>query len=134
MQVSKLPNTVLQSWGSEAASDFAVWLTEQFSSIGLDPQIQISPFIARQKINVLMLERVSNLLLAGEPNLRQDVENNWVWRVPIYLTFPSHGRAGFIGEIEIDAHYGEIRYNEDLLNQFASKADEVAKQVLNQRP
>lgn len=134
MQITKLPDTVLQSWGNEAASDFTTWLTQQFSSLGFDPQIQISPFIARQKVNVLMLERVSNLLLAGEPELVQDGEGNWLWRVPVYLTFPSHGRVGLISSLDVDARYGELRYTEELLTDIDQRAQQIAKKALDQKP
>ena len=32
-------------------------------------QVNITPFVARQKINVLMLDQVGNLLHGGEPEL-----------------------------------------------------------------
>jgi hypothetical protein len=91
----------------------------------------ISEEIARQKVNVLMLEKVSNLLLAGEPVLMPDSESKWVWRVPVYLTFPSYGRVSHIGDIDVDAHKGELRYDRDLLIQFEAKTSEAAQQVLN---
>lgn len=77
-----------------------------------------------------MLERVSNLLLAGEPSLRQDNESNLVWRVSIHLTFPSFGRVGHVGDIDVGAHNGELHFDEDLLIQLETKAREVAQQVL----
>jgi len=95
----------------------------------LDPAVRISAFVARQKVNVLMLEQVSNLLLAGEPELRQDANGCWIWRVPVDLTLPSLGRVGRVGEIEVDAQYGEVRYDEVLLSQITEQARRLARQA-----
>ncbi len=86
----KLPETVRQAWGPEIAQDFTLWLAEQLNTAGLASHIQISDFVARQKVNVLVSRRVSNLLLADEPTLLQTPTGDWVWQVPIDLTFPSH--------------------------------------------
>lgn len=124
-----LPETVLRSWGEEAAKDFSAWLEERLGQAGLMAGVQISVFMARQKVNVLMLERVSNLLLADEPELVQVSTDRWVWRVPVDLTLPSRGRVGRVGEVEVDARYGEIRYSEELLVQIADRAKELAQQA-----
>jgi hypothetical protein len=36
-----------------------------------------------------------------------------------------------IGEIEVDARYGEVRYSEALLAQMANQARHLAQQVLH---
>lgn len=134
MQAIGLPETVLQAWGPEAAQDFVAWLEERLSAEGLPPGVQLSAFVARQKVNVLVLEQVSNLLLAGEPTLVQTSNGSWVWHVPVDLTFPARGRIGSVGEIEVDARYGEVRYSEDLLAQMADQAQRLAQQVLHPTP
>jgi hypothetical protein len=131
MQTTKLPETVFQALGPEAAEDFITWLEERLSRAGLLPGVQISAFVARQKVNVLMLERVSNLFLADEPTLVQDSDGNWVWRVPVDLTYPSHGRVGCVGKVDVDARYGEVRYDEALLAKIADKAQQLAKEALH---
>jgi hypothetical protein len=77
-----------------------------------------------------MLEQVSNLLLAGEPWLEQGSDGRWTWRVPVDLTFPSHGRVGCVGEVGVDARYGVVRYDDALLAQIAGKAERLAQQTL----
>jgi hypothetical protein len=86
--------------------------------------------VARQKVNVLVLTRISNLLLAGEPTLVQKSETEWTWRVPVDLTFPSHGRIGQVGELEVDAQRGEVHYTEGLLAQLQTEAERLADQYL----
>ena len=131
MSMMELPETIRQAWGPEIARDFTVWLAKQLSAVGLTPDIQISAFVARRKVNTLVLQRVSNLLLAGEPTLEQTPTTDWVWRVPVDLTFPSHGRVGCVGEVEVDARYGEVRYTEALLEQMRDEAERLAEQILS---
>lgn len=131
MTLTDLPETVRQAWGPEIARDFTAWLAKQLSTVGLAPDIQISALIARRKVNTLVLQRVSNLLLAGDPVLEQTATGAWIWRVPVDLTFPSRGRVGCVGEIEVDTHYGEVRYTEALLEKMRDEAERLADQVLS---
>ena len=71
MTISELPETVRQAWGTEIAQEFTAWLAQQLSTAGLTPDVQISASVARRKVDVLVLERVSNMLLAAEPTLEQ---------------------------------------------------------------
>ncbi len=38
----------------------------------------------------------------------------------------ARGRVGRMGEVEVAARYGEVRYSEALLTQIASRAKELA--------
>jgi hypothetical protein len=129
MQAFKLPETVVQAWGPEVADAFVTWLEERMHTTSFS-QVQVSAFVARQKVNVLMLEQVSNLLLAGEPRLEKVPDGGRVWRVPVDLTFPAHGRVGCVGEVDVDARYGEVRYDDALLTQIAREAERLAQQTL----
>jgi len=122
MQAVGLPETVVRAWGPEVAGDFAGWLEERLRVAWSPPQIQVSAFVARQKVNVLVLEQVSNLLLAGEPRLVRSPDGGWIWRVPVDLTFPTRGRVGCVGEVDVDARYGEVHYDEAVLTQMTSEA------------
>ena len=126
MQTSGLPETVVRAWGPTAARDFVAWL-EEWLRVGQFSQVQISAFVARQKVNVLMLEQVSNLLLAGEPRLEQIPDGNWVWRVPVDLTLPTHGRIGCVGEVDVDVRYGEVHYDDAQLARVTSEAQRLAQ-------
>lgn len=130
MSAISLPETVIQAWGAKASQDFVDWLENHLPMLQTAAQVQISAFVARQKVNVLMLEQVSNLLLAGEPALEQTPDGDWQWRVPVDLTFPAHGRVGRVGEITVDARYGRIYYDEALLARIATEAEHLASQTL----
>ena len=126
MQKIEFPESVLKALGPEAARDLAAWIENRLRA---QSSLPISPLVARQKVNVLMLEKVSNLLLADEPVLVQSPDGRVVWHVPVDLTFPSHGRVGRLGEIEVDARYGEVCYTEELLAEMAQSAHRLAKQT-----
>lgn len=73
MLMPAIPNTVLDALGEEAARDLEGWLQAHLETIQRN-QPPISPLVARQKVNVLMLEQVSNLLRAGEPTLERTAD------------------------------------------------------------
>ena len=125
----ELPQTVRHALGPEAAKDFVAWLSEQLFSSGTKEQVRISAFVARQKVNVLVFEQVSNLFLADEPTLSQKEDGNWVWRVPVDFTLPSQGRVGRVGELEVDARYGQVYYSQAKLSQMADEAERLLQQV-----
>ena len=127
MQAIELPDTVRQALGPEAARDFTAWLEEQLRG---GSQLTISAFVARQKVNTLMLEQVSNLLLADEPALIQLPDEAWLWRVPVDLTFPARGRVGRVGTVDVDARYGEVRFTEATLSRLRESAQHLSQQTL----
>jgi hypothetical protein len=132
-QMIELPESVRKAWGAEAAQDFVAWLEKQFQARPAQTPgivaVAVTAFSARQKVNVLMLERVSNLLLAGEPACVQLPDGAHVWRVPIDLTLPGQGRVGRVGEIDIDAQSGELVYDDAWLHQIEAAAQQMVQQI-----
>ena len=126
MQTIEFPKTVRDALGQQAANDLQQWLELR---LAINESLAITAAIARRKVNVITLERVSNLLLADEPTLISEA-GKWVWRVPIDLTFPSHGRAGRVGELDVDAQNGNVHFNEERIEELRANADKIAKQVL----
>ena len=125
-----LPDSVCQALGPEAARDLAAWL-DQCLLHSESAQVPVSALIARQKVNVLMLEHVSNLLLADEPTLTRRPDGKVVWRVPVDLTSPSRGRVGRVVEIDVDARYGSVFYDDATLVQVEQTARRLAEQTLH---
>ena len=128
-----IPETIRKAWGEDVAADFAAWLTAILQDnwgmiIDSSPHVQVTAAYARRKVNRLTLDRVSYLLLAGKPTLIY--ADRWYWRVPIDLTFPSLGRVGCVGEIDVDATSGQIESNDEALAQIAQTADYLAQKVL----
>ena len=128
-----VPATIRKALGEEAATDFVSWLVSMLWDspqplAGSSPYVQVAPAYARRQVNGLMLDRVSHLLLAGRPTLIYT--DRWYWRVPVDLTFPSKGRVGCVGEIDVDATLGQVKFSDELLDQIAQRADRLARMVL----
>ena len=128
-----IPETIRKAWGEEVAADFAAWLAAILKDnlgaiIDSSPHVQVTAAYARRKVNRLTLDRVSYLLLAGKPTLIY--ADRWYWRVPIDLTFPSLGRVGCVGEIDVDATSGQVEFTDEVLAQVAQTADYLAQKVL----
>ena len=128
MQTLELPDTVRKALGPEAARDLVAWLGEHLRQADVPP---ISALVARQKVNVLMLDRISNLLLADEPALVELPGGKRAWRVPIDLTFPDRGRIGRVGTIEVDAESGEVRCTDAELARIDEATRQLAQRVLH---
>lgn len=127
-----IPENIRQIWGDQVAADFVSWLAafmQDNAQIIVDssPHVQVTAAYARRKVNRLMLDRVSYLLLADEPTLIH--ADRWYWRVPVDLTFPSCGRVGRVGEIDLDATSGEIKFSDELLASMAQRAEQITQQT-----
>jgi len=130
-----LPAPVVRAWGFEAAVVFQQWLENKLLSTQVTPKVEITASHARRKVNVLMLEQVSGQLLSNEPALIQTDHGHWVWRVPVDLTYPKHGRVGEVGHIDVDTHNGMIDYDRHRLEELRRTALALAKTTLqNEEP
>lgn len=125
MNTMELPLTVQKALGQEAAEDLVSWLDTRLSAT-----TPISAYTARQKANVFVLENISNLLLADTPEL-QKAGDKQVWQVPIDLTLPGKGRVGRVGILAIEATYGEIRYDDRLIDEMTAVTARLMHEVTN---
>lgn len=123
--IAELPGSVQRALGEKAAQDLVTWLTKQFTL----SRVHITPAIARRKVNVLTLERVSNLFLADEPTLMQRANGDWIWSVPVDFTLPGHGRVGRVGQVEVNASDGQVYATRALLDEMANKAEALVEQL-----
>ncbi|HFD40426.1 MAG TPA: hypothetical protein ENJ31_11345 [Anaerolineae bacterium] len=86
-------------------------------------QVNITPFVARQKVNVLMLDKVGNLLHGGEPEMV--LSDRLYWRVPVLLSTPSRGLLGQVGAILVNARTGETVADDTTLQDIADHAQRL---------
>ena len=77
----------------------------------VEAECNITPFVARQKVNRFLLLSVGNLLMADEPSLDISTDALW-WRVPIVYALPDRGIIGKVGELYVDADNGQISLEE----------------------
>ena len=78
--------------------------------IELTSEINITPFVARQKANVYLLTHLGNLLWADEPKLVVN-NSNLRWRIPVIYTIPERLQRQ-VGELVMDVNTGEIILHE----------------------
>jgi len=97
-------------------------------TIHVKAELNVTAFTARQKVNVLMLNRVSTGLLAGSPELVIS-NGRLVWRVPVLLTLPGHGQMGQVGCVDVDVQNSQLFVDQPLLDSIANTAYDLAKRA-----
>ena len=75
--------------------------------VNISINIQITADEAQRQVNRWLIDEVSYLLGAERPTL--SIGTRPVWRVPAWLSLPSLGRVGIVGQIEVDVETGEMR-------------------------
>jgi len=88
-------------------------------------RVNITPFVARQNVNVYLLTQVGNMCSAGEPTLFLGEQP--YWKVPVYCAFPDLNQREKIGELAVDVHNGAIL----LAESHPSSAEEFERHVEN---
>ncbi len=94
-------------------------------TIHVTATMNITPFVARQKVNVLLLDKVGTGLLSENPVLLA-AEGHLRWRIPVVLALPGCGRLGQVGAIDVDVQTGEVLADNTLLNDITQHAGQLA--------
>ena len=92
-------------------------------NIELSSEINISPFVARQKANVFLLTHLGNLLWADEPKL-SIIDQRIFWKIPVMYTIPKH-IVRQVAELAMDVNTGEIVLNESTPDNIKEIEDHV---------
>lgn len=87
--------------------------------------VNITPFVARQKVASFVIDEISTQLLADPPTL--SVDERLCWSVPVVLTSPTRGVVGKVGDILVDATTGELLVGEDLVRRMTDDARRLAE-------
>ncbi|MBM3237812.1 hypothetical protein FJZ31_16105 [Candidatus Poribacteria bacterium] len=74
--------------------------------VELSTEFNITPFVAKQKVNRFLALKVGDLLGAAEPELT--VGQGIYWRVPVRYCLPGIGKLGIVGFLAIDIDTGEV--------------------------
>jgi predicted DNA-binding antitoxin AbrB/MazE fold protein len=91
----------------------------------LPPEIHIPPSIAARKVSRFVLDNVSYLMHGGDPTLV--ISDRAYWRVPVVLTFPTHGADCAVGAIDVNAVTGELQISPALIEEITRNADELGR-------
>lgn len=66
----------------------------------------ITPFVARQKVNAYLVTHVGHMLSSDEPTLL--LGDRAYWKVPVYCAFPEFKRREHLGDLIMDVETGAI--------------------------
>src|SRR5207248_7523503 len=86
--------------------------------------VNITPFVARQTVNVFVKTEISTQLRSDPPDLV--VGERLCWSVPVVLGFPDRGIVGKVGEIQVDATTGELLADEQTVRRMTEDACRLA--------
>jgi hypothetical protein len=85
-------------------------------------RFNITPLVARQKVNAYLLMHVGHMLSADEPTLL--VNDGAHWKIPVFCAYPEFKRREHLGDLIMDTNSGEIDFSR---SSFASAADIEAR-------
>ncbi|MBI3913048.1 MAG: hypothetical protein HY327_02460 [Chloroflexi bacterium] len=69
-------------------------------------RLNVTPFVAQQKVNAYLLLNVGQMLSASEPTLL--INHGAYWKVPVFCAFPDLKRREALGDLLVDAESGAI--------------------------
>jgi hypothetical protein len=93
--------------------------------IEMTAQVNVTPFVARQKVTQYVVTELSSQLRGETPDLH--VGERLCWSVPVVLTSPVCGIIGRVGEIRVDADTGELLADADTIRRIADDAERLAQ-------
>ena len=94
--------------------------------IELSTEFNITPFVAKQKVNRFLALKVGDQLGAAEPELT--VGQEIYWRVPVRYCLPEIGELGIVGFFAIDVDTGEVLLSKSTpLEELTENAEQLYK-------
>jgi hypothetical protein len=91
-------------------------------------QMNITAYVAQQKVNVFAMMEISTQCRATTPELR--VGESLCWSVPVEFTSPSRGSLGIVGEILVDVETGAVLADADTVQRITDNARLLAERVV----
>ena len=93
--------------------------------IEITAQVNITAFVAQQKVTQFVISEISNQLCGDTPDL--NVGERLCWSVPVILTSPAKGTIGRVGEILVDADTGELLADTNTVERIDANAEWLAQ-------
>ena len=91
-------------------------------------EIVISSAEAQKRVTRYVLLHLSSQMHGGTAVLV--AAERGVWRVPVHLTFPTHGDVGSVGFIDVDVQTGELLVGETVMKELEQNATALAHNYL----
>ncbi len=92
--------------------------------VNISAAVNCSAEDARRAANRFVHHEISYLMRGDSPSLV--VADRVYWRVPIVLSFPSHGPVGMVGSIDVDVDTGELNVSSGLIAEIQRRAQDLA--------
>ena len=93
----------------------------------IPPGVCITAATARRKVNRFVLDEISYLMGGEQPTLIET--DRLIWRVPVVLTYPTHGVVGQVGFIDVDAGSGELLLTPETVEEITHNARALAARL-----
>lgn len=89
--------------------------------IRIQANLNVSAFVARQKVTGYVVDNISDHMAGDEPTLVVEADR-FLWRVPVQLAVLPHGRLGQVGTIDVDAQSGQLQVTSFLIEDIRRNA------------
>ena len=90
-------------------------------------RVCVTAATAQRKVNRFVLDEISYLMGGEQPTLVET--DRLVWRVPVVLTYPTHGTVGQVGFIDVDAENGELLLAPETVEEIIHNARALAARL-----
>ncbi len=95
--------------------------------VNISTTLGITAEQARRKVIRFLMDNISMFLSPQAPLLVVASSEQIFWRFPIILSMGQQGSLGQVGEIEVDAHTGELLLDNDSLVRMEANAQRLAQ-------
>jgi hypothetical protein len=92
--------------------------------IHISATMNVSPVVARRKVNALLLDHVGTGVYADDPEMTIR-DGQLLWRVPVILALPALGRLGQVGKVEVDVQTGEVMADDATWQEMRDHAEQL---------
>ena len=90
--------------------------------VNISTTLGITAGQARRKLTRYLMDNLSLFITPASPLLVVMSPEKILWRFPIVLAMGHHGQLGQVGEVDVDAHSGEILLSDILLEEIRANA------------
>ena len=94
--------------------------------IRIQADLNVSAFVARQKVTGFVVDAISDHMAGDEPTLIIETDR-FLWRVPVVLAVLPQGRLGQVGAIDVDAQSGQLQLTNSLIEDIRRNAETLVE-------
>lgn len=95
--------------------------------INISTTLSLSSQQAKRRLARFLMDTISLFTHPGEPLLVIANNQQVFWRFPVLLSMGRHGRLGQVGELDVDAHTGQIVISETITEEIKANAERLAR-------